>query len=81
MITIDALTTFLGWCSVINIVLLMITSVLLIALKDPIANIHSKMFALDKKLVLQAYFHYLANYKIATLILNVIPYFALKIMS
>ncbi|MCU7800276.1 MAG: hypothetical protein KZQ70_09065 [gamma proteobacterium symbiont of Lucinoma myriamae] len=59
----------------------MITSLLLIALKEPIANIHSKMFALDKKLVLQAYFHYLANYKIATLVLNVIPYFALKIMT
>jgi len=81
MITIDALTTFLGWCSVINIVLLMITSLLLISLKEPISNIHSKMFALDKNLVLQAYFHYLANYKIATLVLNVIPYFALKIMA
>ena len=81
MMTIDALTTFLGWCSVINIALLTISSLLLIALKEPVSQIHGKMFALEQKAVLQAYFQYLANYKIATLILNVTPYFALKIMS
>ena len=81
MMTTDVLVTFLGWCSVINIVILMLSSVLLILLKEPVSRIHSKMFALEQKLVLQAYFQYLANYKIAILVLNIIPYFALKIMG
>ncbi|MCU7938958.1 MAG: hypothetical protein KZQ64_06105 [gamma proteobacterium symbiont of Bathyaustriella thionipta] len=79
--TIDVLTTFLGWCSTINIVLLMMTSLLLIGWKEPISQIHSQLFALEQQRVLQAYFHYLANYKIAVLILNIVPYFSLKIMT
>lgn len=79
--TIDILVTFLGWCSVINILLLTFTSLLLILLKEPVSKIHSRMFALDQTTVRQAYFQYLANYKIATLMLNIIPYFALKIIS
>jgi len=79
--TMDLLIDFFGWCSVINIVLLMISALLLIFLKEPVAKIHSKMFSLDQKVIEQAYFYYLGNYKIATIILNIVPYFALKIIS
>lgn len=79
--SIDALTTFFGWCSIINIILLMFTSIMLIVWKDPVSKIHARLFALKQEQVLQEYFQYLANYKIAVLVLNIVPYLALKIMS
>jgi len=79
--TINELTTFLGWCSILNIVLLTLSAILVILLKERIAKIHAWMFGLDQRIIQQMYFQYLANYKIATLIFNIIPYFSLKIMA
>ncbi len=79
--TMDQLIAFFGWCSVINIVLLMISALLLALLKESVSKIHSKMFSVDQKVVEQAYFHYLGTYKIAIIMLNIVPYFALKIIS
>jgi hypothetical protein len=44
-------------------------------------NLHTKMFALSEEDILRAYFQYLAQYKIATLVLSVVPYVSLKLMS
>ena len=38
------------------------------------------MFDLDKVYLQQAYFKYLAQYKIIIIIFNIVPYFALKII-
>ena len=72
---------FLGWCSVINFGLLISSVIFVIAFRNKIAAIHGKMFDLDEKEVSKMYFNYLANYKIAIIVLNIIPYFALKIMG
>ena len=79
--TINELTTFLGWCSILNIVLLTLSAILVILLKERIAKIHAWMFAIDPVVIQKMYFQYLANYKIAILILNIIPYLSLKIMT
>lgn len=81
MITIDGLTTFFGWCSAINIGVLLFSSIVLLALKTPISNIHGKMFGIDKVSLSTIYFVYLGNYKIAIFIFNLVPYLALKVMS
>lgn len=81
MITIDALATFLGWCSIINTGVLLFSTVILIMFKDFISAIHSKMFGVSPSNLPSAYFQYLGNYKIAIFILNIVPYFALKIMA
>ena len=81
MITIDAITAFLGWCSVINIGVLLLTTILLIILKDPIVNIHSKLFGLSRDDLPLIYFQYIANYKIAIIIFNLVPYIAMKLMN
>jgi hypothetical protein len=44
-------------------------------------NLHTKMFALSEEDILRAYFQYLAQYKIAALVLSVVPYASLKMMS
>lgn len=81
MFTLQTLTEFLGWSSIINISILTITSVLLMLMRESIMRIHSKMFGLDTIHLSHAYFQYLAQYKIAIYIFNFVPYIALKIMG
>lgn len=71
----------MGWCSLINIGLLILTSVLILLLRRSISNIHGKMFGLGTSDVLNAYFQYLAQYKIAIIVFNLAPYLALKLMA
>ena len=79
--TIEMMRSMLGWCSVINIGLLMFSSILLVSIRGVALRIHGKMFTLDEKYLSQAYFQYLAQYKIAIIVFNVVPYFALRIVG
>jgi Family of unknown function (DUF6868) len=74
-------TEFLGWCSVINISVLMLTTLMLTLLRGFIVPMHSKMLGLGEEDLLRVYVNYLSNFKIAVLILNLAPYLALKIMG
>ena len=79
--TIESLTELLGWASVINIGILVFSTLAVITVRAGITEIHSKIFGLDEKDLGRAYFQYLAQYKIAIIVLNVTPYIALKIMA
>jgi len=81
MMTTETLTEFFGWVSVINIAVLLISGVLVIVMRGPISKVHSKIFGLDQKDLGRAYFQYLAQYKIAMIVLSIAPYIALKIMA
>ena len=81
MNSLDTLTTFLGWCTVINFVLLAFASIVLVFMRVPISQIHAKMFDLNEADLSRAYFQYLAQHKIAFYVLNLVPYIALKIMA
>ena len=79
--TLETLTELLGWASVLNIVVLMLSTITLVVMRGTIAKLHSQLFGLDEKDLGRAYFQYLAQYKIAIIVLNVAPYLALKIMA
>jgi len=81
MENIQTITTFLGWCTIINLGIYIFTSIMLIILKEPVKNIHSKLFAVSTDKLDEVYFNYLANYKLGILFLNIAPYLALKIMA
>jgi hypothetical protein len=81
MMTIESLTEFLGWASVINIGILVFSTLAVITVRASITEIHSKIFGLDEKDLGRAYFQYLAQFKIAIIVLNIAPYIALKIMA
>jgi hypothetical protein len=78
---IDQLTTFLGWAAIINIGLLLLSTVALLALRRPITQIHAHLFGLDEKDLGRAYFQYLAQFKIATIVFTIAPYLALRIIA
>ena len=79
--TTETLTALLGWVTVVNFGLLIFSTIMLILLRGWVSNIHSKMFGLSEQDISRAYFQYLAQYKIAILMLNLTPYIALKIMQ
>jgi len=81
MENIQTITTFLGWCTVINLGMYIFTAIMLTILKKPVKNIHSKLSGISVEKLDEVYFNYLGNYKLAIIILNIVPYIALKIMA
>ncbi len=81
MIEIDVLTTFLGWCSLINIGVFVFSAITLTLMREKITAIHSRLFKVNRDALPESYFQYLGNYKIAILIFNLVPYAALKAMA
>lgn len=78
--TITSLITFLGWCSVINLFLLLFATLFLIFAGKFAANFHSKLFAMEPEKLSVLYVTYLSNYKVLIIIFNLVPYWALKLM-
>nr|WP_174839966.1 hypothetical protein [Ruegeria sp. HKCCC2117] len=64
----------------LNIAVLLFTTVMVLLLQDWIAGIHGKLFQMEQQDVKRAYFRYLANYKILTLVFCIVPWLALKLM-
>ncbi len=81
MTDLQTITAFLGWCSTINIGLLLFYTVWMMIFRDFTKQMHSALLGIDQDRLDQIYFQYLANYKIAVLIFNIVPYLALKIMA
>ena len=79
--TIDQLVTFFGWCTLINVVVLTITTLGIATSKDKISKLHGKMFKIEPSELQGIYMHYLANFKLFVLIFNLTPYLALLVIS
>ena len=75
------LTTFLGWCTVINFGFLVFAGLGIIGMRGWIAGIHGKMFGLDEATLSLQYFQYLGRFKSVIVIFNAVPWIALKIMA
>jgi hypothetical protein len=81
MIDMQTLTTFFGWCTVINISLLSFYTIWLMFFRDLTKSIHSTLLGVDQDILDPIYFQYLGNYKLAMLVFNIVPYLALKVMT
>lgn len=68
MVDINNLTTFFGWCSIINLGILLFSTIILSAFKKPISKIHSKVFGINQDDIPLIYFQYLGSYKIAIIL-------------
>ncbi len=81
MNSLDVVTTFFGWTTVINFVLLAVSTISVIAMRESISRMHGKMFGLEPVDLSHAYFQYIAQYKIAIIVFSLTPYVTLKLMS
>jgi hypothetical protein len=80
MIELQTMTAFFGWCAVLNIGLLLFTAIWLIVFRDFTKSIHSAILGVDQDSLDVIYFQFMGNLKIAVIVLNVVPYLALKMM-
>ena len=76
--TIAELTTFLGWCTAINIGVFLLAAVATMAIGRWMSGLHGAMFGLEPAQVRRVYFAYLGNYKTAILVFCLIPYLVLR---
>lgn len=81
MMEIVFITSFLGWCTLVNFALLLLTTILLFLLNDFIGEIHSRMTGIEPEKLKTLYFQYLAHYKILIIVFNLVPYIVLKIIG
>lgn len=79
--TIEQLTAFFAWCTLINVALMSLTAILLILFRGPIASLHSRMMKVPTPELPRLYFQYLGFYKVAFLMFNLAPYLALKVIA
>ena len=80
MNSIEAVTAFFGWTTVINFALLVFSTIMIIATRGPISRIHGRMFGLESADLSRAYIQFIAQYKIAIIVFSLTPYIALKLM-
>ena len=79
--TIEMMRAVLGWCSIINIGLLLWWSLFLIFAHDWVYRIHSKWFKLSPATFDTIHYAGIIFLKIIVLVFSVIPYFALCIVG
>ena len=81
METMEALRSFFAWCSVINIAVLIFSSIFMVLMRGVASRIHARMFNLEESDISRAYFQFLAQYKLLIFVFSIVPYFALRIMA
>ena len=81
MSSLEALTAFFGWCTVLNLGMLVFTSILVMVMRDTMTRVHARMFGVSEADLPRVYFQYLAYYQLAIWVLNLAPYVALKMMA
>lgn len=81
MDSMESLRSFLGWCSAINLGMLCLAALALLLLRGPISRLHAAMYGVSEHDLSRVYFQYLAHYKLAIIVFNLVPYVALRIMG
>ncbi len=81
MNSLETVTNFLAWCTVINFGFLLLAIFFLTVMRSWVVQTHARIFRLNEEDLLRAYVQYLAYYKISIIMLNFVPWVALKIIA
>ncbi|BCS87855.1 DUF6868 family protein [Pseudodesulfovibrio sediminis] len=79
--TIETLTTFFMWCSIINGGLLLYAVVIQMVAPDFIYTFQRRFFPINRETYETVYYAFLGGYKLLYLVFNLVPYIALRIME
>ncbi len=75
------LTQVLGWCSLINCALLVLTINACVFGPDFVLDLQSSLFGIPRASVNTAMYLLIGMYKVLWLVFNIVPYVALKILE
>jgi len=79
--TIEQLTQFFQWITVVNVVLFVLSWILVMAFKGFIGKMHGKMFGIAENNIAAMVYGYLGLFKLLIIVFNIGPYLALLIMQ
>ena len=78
---IQTLTKFFMWCTIINLGLLIFTSIACIFLADFSYRMNNRFFSISRETFNIAAFSFIALFKIVVIVFNIAPYIALLIIG
>lgn len=78
---IQSLTTFFGWCSVINGGLFAFIAFFMMLAPNIVYKVQSKFFTLEREYFDRVIYAFLGAWKLLFLFFNLVPYIALKLIS
>jgi len=79
--TIETVRSFLGWCSIINMGLLLYWFLFIMFAHDWVYRVHSKWFKIPVDKFDAIHYAGMMYFKLAVFVFNVVPYFALCIVD
>ncbi len=79
--TIEVVRSFLGWCSVINMGLLLYWFLFIMFAHDWVYRVHSKWFKISVEKFDTVHYAGMMYFKIAIFVFIIVPYFALCIVD
>jgi hypothetical protein len=77
----STLTAVFGWMTLLNTALLSLAALILIAGKTWITRLHGRIMHMPEDDIARAHFAWLANFKIAVIVFNLVPWLALLIVG
>jgi hypothetical protein len=78
---IESIRAFLMWCTILNVTLLVLSSLICLCAADWVYRIHGKWFSISRENFNVAIYSFLGLYKILVFVFNLIPYVALLIVG
>ena len=79
--TLETIRDALGWCSLINIGILMLWFLFFVLAHDWLFRLHGKWFKLSVERFDAIHYSSMAFFKCGLLLLNLVPYLALRIVG
>ena len=68
------------WMALINVSLLLVTTLLVVVLRGWMTRLHGRLFQLTPAQVMQAVYAWLGHYKLFIIVFNIVPYVALRLL-
>jgi hypothetical protein len=81
MMTLEQLTDLFKWMTIINIGLLVLSSVLVMVLKNIMYKMHGKLFGIKEDKVAIVSYGYLGMLKVLVIVFNIVPYISLLLIQ
>ncbi len=78
---IQTLTTFFMWCTIINLGLLIVSSLVCIFLSDFSYRMNNRFFSISRETFNIAFFSFIGLFKIFVIVFYLVPYIALLIIG
>lgn len=79
--TLDTLIAFFMWCSIINGSILLLWTALVLFASNLIYQLHANWFDISREQYNKAMYYFLGGFKLAYLLLNLVPFIALTLIE